>query len=108
MTAPAQPRPWQDISPTAAVGLDLGEDLTIQAPLNERGERCPWPWGPQQLRGVPLGQYNCEHCGAKVIAGIPHIDYRNPPTEPPCPRCTGTSDCHQLGCQHPTTKETPA
>jgi hypothetical protein len=43
MTAPAQPRPWQDISPTAAVSLDLSTDLTIQAPLNERGERCPWP-----------------------------------------------------------------
>ncbi|WP_405536966.1 hypothetical protein [Streptomyces antimycoticus] len=67
---------WTDIAPVDAVDLDLAEDLTITAPLNEAGERCPWPWEPQQLVGAPLGQYHCGYCGAMVLAGIPHIDYR--------------------------------
>ena len=66
---------WFDIAPADAVGLDLTKRLDITAPLNEEGERCPWPWGPQQLVGVPLGQFHCEYCGAMCMAGIRHPDY---------------------------------
>lgn len=66
---------WQDIRPEDAVNIDLGVNLDITAPLNEEGERCPWPWDPQQLTGAPLGQYDCPYCGAMVMAGTPHIDY---------------------------------
>lgn len=66
---------WQSISPAAAVDLNLAERLDITAPLNEMGERCPWPWEPQQLIGAPLGQYHCGYCGAMVVAGVEHIDY---------------------------------
>lgn len=66
---------WQDIDPKDAEHINLAVDLTITAPLNEMGERCPWPWEPQQLVGAPLGQYHCSWCGAMVMAGIPHIDY---------------------------------
>jgi hypothetical protein len=75
-------RNWTDITPEEARGdtdgrngIDLSKDLTITAPLNEEGERCPWPWEPQQLVGAPLGQYRCPYCGAMVVAGIPHLDY---------------------------------
>lgn len=43
----------------------------------ENGERCPWPWEPQQLTAAPLGQYRCPYCMAMVVAGMPHIDYRD-------------------------------
>lgn len=66
---------WQDISPALAVNLDLTERTDIDAPLNENGERCPWPWEPQQLTGAPMGQYHCSYCGAMCIAGLPHPDY---------------------------------
>ena len=69
-------RSWKDIEPADAVNLNLAEDLSIDAPLNESGERCPWPWDPQQLTGVPMGMYHCEYCGAMCIAGVPHPDYR--------------------------------
>lgn len=69
-------RLWSDIAPADAVDLDLSTDPTITAPLNEVGERCPWPWEPQQLVGAPMGQYHCGYCGAMVLAGVPHIDYR--------------------------------
>jgi hypothetical protein len=49
----------------------------VRLPLNEEGEECPWPWHPQQLVGAPLGQYHCRYCGAMVLAGLPHIDYRD-------------------------------
>lgn len=76
--APVTPqRRWTDIEPSDATELDLSKDLTITAPLNENGERCPWPWEPQQLVGAPIGQYHCDYCGAMVIAGIPHLDYAN-------------------------------
>lgn len=68
-------RRWHDIEPADAAEIDLSKDLTITAPLNENGERCPWPWEPQQLIGAPLGQFHCGYCGAMVMAGIPHIDY---------------------------------
>lgn len=66
---------WTDIAPKDAKDIDLTRDLHISAPLNEQGERCPWPWEPQQLVGAPLGQYHCGYCGAMVMAGMPHIDY---------------------------------
>lgn len=66
---------WTDIQPKDAKNIDLTRDLHISAPLNENGERCPWPWGPPQLVGVPLGQYHCEYCGAMCVAGVPHPDY---------------------------------
>lgn len=71
-------RPWTDITPAeaAAQKLNLTVRLDIDAPLNEEGERCPWPWEPQQLVGVPMGQYHCPYCGAMVLAGVPHLDYR--------------------------------
>lgn len=68
-------RSWTDIAPADATNIDLSEDLTITAPLNENGERCPWPWEPQQLVGAPMGQYRCGYCGAMVMAGMPHLDY---------------------------------
>jgi hypothetical protein len=70
---------WHDIAPADAVGIDLSVRLDIDAPLNEAGERCPWPWDPQQLTGAPIGQYHCPHCGAMVMAGVPHPDYRDVP-----------------------------
>lgn len=66
---------WQDIDPADAQEIDLRKRDDITAPLNELGERCPWPWDPQQLRNAPIGQYHCPHCGAMVMAGIEHIDY---------------------------------
>lgn len=68
-------RRWQDIVPEDAVNINLSLDLSITAPLNEMGERCPWPWEPQQLVGVPMGLYHCQFCGAMVMAGLPHFDY---------------------------------
>ena len=70
---------WSEIAPEDATEIDLAERLDIDAPVNEAGERCPWPWEPQQLVGVPLGQYHCPYCGAMVIAGVPHIDYSDLP-----------------------------
>jgi hypothetical protein len=68
-------RNWFDIAPEDAVDINLAKDLTVTAPLNELGERCPWPWEPQQLVGAPLGQYRCSYCNAMVMAGMAHIDY---------------------------------
>lgn len=68
-------RQWHEITPKDATNIDLSKDLSITAPLNEEGERCPWPWDPQQLVGAPIGQYHCRYCGAMVIAGMPHLDY---------------------------------
>jgi hypothetical protein len=68
-------RRWYDIAPADAINLNLTVDLDITAPLNEEGERCPWPWESQQMVGVPLGQFHCNYCGAMVLAGVLHIDY---------------------------------
>ncbi len=68
-------RDWRAITPADAAGLDLSDRVDITAPLNEAGERCPWPWDPQQLTGAPIGQYHCPYCGAMVMAGVPHLDY---------------------------------
>lgn len=70
-------RSWKDIAPKDAVDLDLSKDLSIDAPLDENGNRCPWPWEPQQLVGAPLGQFHCQYCGAMCVAGMPHLDYRD-------------------------------
>lgn len=66
---------WTAIAPRDAVDIDLSKRLDITAPLNENGERCPWPWEPQQLVGAPMGQYRCGYCGAMCMAGLPHLDY---------------------------------
>lgn len=68
---------WRDIEPRDAREIDLSERPDIQGPLNEAGEECPWPWEPQQLVGAPMGQYHCPYCGAMVLAGVPHLDYRD-------------------------------
>lgn len=67
---------WTEIQPKDAKEINLSERLDIEAPLNENGERCPWPWEPQQLKDMPIGQYHCPYCGAMVIAGVEHLDYR--------------------------------
>lgn len=80
MTDELQPmtdgRFWYEVAPVDAPALTLTRD---EAPLNENGEGCPWPWDPQQLVDAPLGQYHCEYCGAMVMAGISHLDYRDLP-----------------------------
>lgn len=70
---------WTDYTPQQALdlGLDLHKNLDIDAPINEMGERCPWPWDPEQLVDCPIGMYHCEYCGGMVIAGVQHIDYRD-------------------------------
>lgn len=67
---------WTEIEPKNAVDTLLPHP-DIQGPVNELGEPCPWPWEPQQLRGAPIGQYHCPYCGAMVVAGMPHIDYKD-------------------------------
>lgn len=71
----SEPVDWKSISPLEAVGIDLSTRLDITAPLNELGERCPWPWEPEQMTGTPIGQYHCSYCGAMVMAGVRHLDY---------------------------------
>lgn len=91
MTLDLTPRAWHTIEPADAIGLDLHRDLHISAPLNEEGKPCPWPWEPQQFKDrpdAPIGMYHCGYCGAMVLAGVPHIDYAEPPREtqqPPLP-----------------------
>lgn len=68
-------RRWQDIAPKDARAIDLAVRTDITAPLNEEGERCPWPWEPQQLVDVPFGQFHCSYCGAMCVAGVEHPDY---------------------------------
>jgi hypothetical protein len=72
---------WQDIDPGNANGIDLRTRDDITAPLNERGERCPWPWEPQQNGDDPIGPYHCPHCGAMVVTGVEHIDYAYVPVD---------------------------
>lgn len=66
---------WQSIAPKDALTINLTVRLDITAPINENGERCPWPWEPQQLVGAPLGQFRCSYCGAMCVAGMEHLDY---------------------------------
>lgn len=71
-----QPRHWSEIDPADAVDLMLPCE-GIQGPLTTDGTPCPWPWEPQQLKGVPLGMYHCGYCGEMVVAGVTHPDYRD-------------------------------
>lgn len=66
---------WTEIEPRDAVTVRLPQPDII-GPLNENGDPCPWPWDPPQLAGAPLGQYHCPYCGAMVMAGVDHIDYK--------------------------------
>ncbi len=67
-------QPWSDIEPKDAVDIVLPQ-TGIKGPINSEGEPCPWPWEPQQLVGVPLGQYHCNYCGEMEVAGMPHSDW---------------------------------
>ncbi len=66
---------FDKIDPKDATDISLPTE-GIYGPLNEMGDECPWPWDPIQLKGAPLGQYHCPYCGAMVLAGVDHIDYR--------------------------------
>jgi len=74
---------WYDIEPKDAVDIDCTERPDLDPPWvehdlrEEYGNVCPWPWEPQQLVGVPMGQYHCGYCGSMVCAGVPHPDYRD-------------------------------
>lgn len=61
---------WTLIPPIEVTGTILAWEA---GPLNENGERCVWPWEPQQLSG--LGQYHCSVCGGMQLAGMPHLDW---------------------------------
>jgi hypothetical protein len=73
------PQPWWEISAEQAMDLNLMTHTDIDAPLNEDGERCPWPWYPQQIDRPTIGQLHCIYCGAMCLAGFPHPDYRTMP-----------------------------
>lgn len=66
---------WRDITPRNATSLDLTERTWITAPVNENGDRCPWPWDSEQLAGQPIGMFHCPFCGMMVMAGMRHPDY---------------------------------
>lgn len=68
---------WHEIEPKDAVDIDCTKRPDLDPPLTQEGEPCPWPWEPQQLVGVPLGQYHCGYCGEMVVAGVRHFDYRD-------------------------------
>lgn len=91
---------WYEIEPADAVDIDLTQRLDIDAPLTEEGERCPWPWEPQQLKGVPMGMYHCGYCGTMCVAGIPHPDYRCQECQADnCEACPGFNcACFKHGC----------
>ena len=63
---------WWECEPSEMVDVQLVDE---EGPLNELGERCPWPWDPQQLVGAPLGQYHCPYCGGMQVAGTKHLDW---------------------------------
>ncbi|MFA7264942.1 MAG: hypothetical protein WC054_01405 [Candidatus Nanopelagicales bacterium] len=67
---------WYDIDPADARDIDCSERPDLSPPLDSEGKPCPWPWEPQQLVGVPMGQYHCPYCGEMVLAGVRHLDYR--------------------------------
>lgn len=66
---------WYDIEPKDAVDIDCTTRPDLNPPVNENGEVCPWPWEPQQLIGMPIGQLCCGYCGALSVAGLRHPDY---------------------------------
>jgi hypothetical protein len=67
---------WYEIEPEDALNLKLPHD-GIDGPLNETGETCSWPWDPMLKPIMSVGQYHCPYCGAMIVAGIPHIDYKD-------------------------------
>ena len=69
---------WRDLNPADMTETALPATIDghlIEGPKNELGERCPWPWDPQQLVGAPLGQYHCPYCGGMQVAGGEHLDW---------------------------------
>jgi len=70
---------WTQITPLVASQMSAEALGEVERPLNEQGEPCPWPWEPEQLVGAPLGMYHCGYCGAMVMAGLPHVDYKDIP-----------------------------
>lgn len=73
---------WFDVLPLEAINIDCTTRPDLDPPVNEEGEVCAWPWMPEWLVGVPIGQFHCGFCGAMVVAGVRHPDYRDMP-EPP-------------------------
>ncbi len=68
---PPPPRPWSEIPPEDADGIDLTQRLDITAPHNLKHERCAWPWNAQ-VADPSRGKFDCPHCGMEVTAGAPH------------------------------------
>ena len=68
---PPPPRPWTELTPAEAEGLDLTKRLDITAPYNQRHERCAWPW-TAQVADPARGHFACPHCGEEVVAGEQH------------------------------------
>lgn len=69
---------WSDFDPQDMINVMLpwdGPQGLIEGPMNELGERCPWPWEPQQLKGAPMGQYHCSYCGGMNVAGVSHVEW---------------------------------
>lgn len=100
----AATRTWRDLQPKDMVDKKLPWE-GIEGPMNELGERCPWPWDPQQLVGAPLGQYHCPYCGGMQVAGTEHLDFSgtciaclgHSDPDNPCPFCGGTGEArHNL------------
>lgn len=63
-------------------------EAMLDGPMNEIGERCPWPYDPLLMTGQPIGQYHCPYCGGMVMAGMPHLDWSEIDLEmPTCREC---------------------
>jgi hypothetical protein len=96
---------WSDIAPADAVDIDCRKRPDLEPPLNEAQEACSWPWDPQQLTGYAIGQYHCPYCGAMVIGGLQHLDYRVRAMAKTCHGCgtgwqgtnIGPEPCPQCG-----------
>lgn len=83
LEVPSPPLLWWEIEPKDATQIKC-DGLRILGPINEMGEECPWPWDPQQLKGVPLGQYHCPYCGGMSQSkwGSPHMRGAELPEDP--------------------------
>lgn len=88
-------RPWHEIPAREAYDGKIHlPRADMWGPVNEVGDECPWPWTPEQMVGMPIGQFHCDYCGAMVMAGVKHLDYigldemvaadqaQQPPAEP--------------------------
>lgn len=69
---------WYTLTPEQARGIALPA-AGIVGPLTTEGTVCPWPWDPEQRGPSGLGMYHCPYCGEMVVAGLPHVDYREDP-----------------------------